>query len=127
MRELPPGPLVDGRYSVINRIGSGGMADVYCAEDRQLGRKVALKLLHQRFADDAQFVERFRREASSAAGLSHPNVVAVFDRGCWGGTFYIAVGDLEGRALQGIVRREGPLAPQGGIEDLVQVLLGARL
>ena len=60
--------IIDGRYRVITRLGSGGMADVYGAEDSQLGRRVALKVLHRRFAEDAQFVERFKREASSAAG-----------------------------------------------------------
>ena len=64
--------VVDERYKVLNRIGSGGMADVYCAEDLQLGRRVALKLLYRRFAEDAEFVERFRREASSAAGPPAP-------------------------------------------------------
>src|SRR5438132_2141718 len=126
MRELPPGTVVDGRYSIVNRIGSGGMADVYCAEDRQLGRKVALKLLHQRFADDAQFVERFRREASAAAGLSHPNVVSVYDRGSWDGTYYIAMEYLDGRSLKEVVRREGPLAPERAIEIVVQILRAAR-
>ncbi len=57
------------------------MADVFLAEDQQLGRKVALKLLHRRFAEDPGFVERFRREAQAAAGLQHPNVVSVYDRG----------------------------------------------
>ena len=88
--------IVDGRYRVVSRIGSGGMADVYCAEDLQLGRNVALKLLHDRFAADGEFVERFRREASSAAGLQHPNVVAVYDRGEWDGTSYIAMEHVRG-------------------------------
>ena len=65
----------------MSRLGSGGMADVFLAEDQQLGRKVALKLLHRRFAQDPDFVERFRREAQAAAGLQHPNVVSVYDRG----------------------------------------------
>ena len=59
--------IVDGRYRVLHRVGSGGMAEVYCAQDLQLGRKVALKILYRRFAEDGEFVERFRREASSAA------------------------------------------------------------
>ena len=85
------GTLIDGRYRVISRVGSGGMAEVYCAEDSQLGRRVAVKLLHERFAQDEEFVERFRREASSAASLSHANIVSVYDRGEWGGTYYIAM------------------------------------
>ena len=80
------------------------MADVYCAEDLQLGRQVALKLLHRRFAEDEEFVERFRREASSAAGLQHPNVVGVYDRGECDGTYYIAMEYLEGRSLKQLVR-----------------------
>ena len=72
--------VVDGRYKVLNRLGSGGMADVYCAQDLQLGRKVALKILYRRFAEDGEFVERFRREASSAAGLQHQHVVGGYDR-----------------------------------------------
>ena len=86
------------------------MADVWCAEDLQLGRKVALKLLHRRFAEDQDFVERFRREASAAAGLQHPNVVAVYDRGEWDGTYYIAMEYLEGETLKDLIVREAPLA-----------------
>ena len=81
MTEVADNTLVDGRYRIVRRLGSGGMADVYCAEDVHLGRDVALKVLHRRFAQDQEFVERFRREAKAAAGLQHPNVVGVFDRG----------------------------------------------
>ena len=70
-----------GGYTILDKIGAGGMADVYLAEDQDLGRKVALKLLNDRHANDEQFVERFRREAQNAAGLSHPNIVAIFERG----------------------------------------------
>ena len=114
--------LVDGRYRVVNRIGSGGMADVYCAEYQQLGRKVALKLLHERFAEDPEFVERFRREASAAAGLQHPNVVAVYDRGEWDDTYYIAMEFLPGRSVKQIVRDEGPVDPDRAIDITIGVL-----
>ena len=93
-------------------LGSGGMADVYCAEDQQLGRHVALKLLYRRFAEDAEFVERFRREASAAAGLQHPNIVGIYDRGEWDGTYYIAMEYLEGRTLKEIIRERGPAPPE---------------
>ena len=82
---LLPDQVVDGRYRMIERIGSGGMADVWQAHDTELGRDVAIKVLHENFARDTEFVERFRREASSAAGLQHPNVVSVYDRGAVGG------------------------------------------
>jgi serine/threonine-protein kinase len=78
---VEPDTIVDGRYRVISRLGSGGMADVYLAEDQLLGRLLAVKLLHYHFAEDQEFVERFKREASSAAALSHPNIVGIFDRG----------------------------------------------
>jgi beta-lactam-binding protein with PASTA domain/predicted Ser/Thr protein kinase len=126
VRELERGTLVDGRYRILNRIGSGGMADVYCAEDTQLGRRVALKLLHQRFADDREFVERFRREASSAAGLSHQHVVGVFDRGSWDGTYYIAMEYLEGRSLKQVILEEAPLHPERAIDVAIQILRAAR-
>ena len=118
--------VVDGRYRLVSRLGSGGMADVWCAEDLQLGRKVALKLLHARFAEDAQFVERFRREASSAAGLQHPNVVSVYDRGEWEGTYYIAMEYLEGRSLKEVVQQEAPLGPDRAIDLTTQILRAAR-
>ncbi len=123
---LTNGEIVDARYTVVKRIGSGGMADVYCAQDAQLGRRVALKVLHRRFASDTEFVERFRREASAAAGLQHPNVVQVFDRGELDGTYYIAMEFLEGRSLKQLVRDEGPLDPGRAIDITVQVLRAAR-
>ena len=87
------------------------MADVYLAEDQQLGRKVALKLLHRRFAEDPEFVERFRREAQAAAGLQHPNVVSVYDRGEFDGTYYIAMEYLPGRSLKELIRAGGAARP----------------
>jgi serine/threonine-protein kinase len=102
------------------------MADVYCASDEQLGRKVALKLLYQRFAEDQEFVERFRREASSAAGLQHPHVVSVFDRGEWDGNYYIAMEYLEGRPLKTLVQQEAPLDPVRAIDIVIQILGAAR-
>jgi eukaryotic-like serine/threonine-protein kinase len=118
--------IIDGRYKVLRRLGSGGMADVYAAEDQQLGRNVALKLLYRRFAEDVQFVERFRREASSAAGLQHPGIVAIFDRGEWDGTYYIAMEYIEGRTLKDIVRERGPAPPEAAIDIAVQILRAVR-
>ena len=124
--QITPGTLIDDRYRVVSRVGSGGMAEVYCADDVQLGRRVAVKLLHERFALDEEFVERFRREASSAASLSHANIVSVYDRGEWGGTYYIAMEYLDGRSLDSIVREEAPLPPDHAIELTEQVLRAAR-
>ena len=127
MTEVPDtSTIIDGRYRVLHRVGSGGMADVVCAEDLQLGRKVAIKLLHRRFAQDEEFVERFRREASSAAGLQHPHVVAVYDRGAWDDTYYIAMEYLEGRTLKKLVQEEAPLAAARAIDLTIQILRAAR-
>jgi beta-lactam-binding protein with PASTA domain len=123
---IESGTVIDGRYEVRSRIGTGGMADVYLAHDQLLGRQVAVKVLHHRFAEDQEFVERFRREASAAASLSHPNVVAIFDRGEWDGTYYIAMEYLPGRSLKAVVREDGPLDPVTAIDVVIQILQAAR-
>jgi eukaryotic-like serine/threonine-protein kinase len=124
MAEIREGSVVDGRYRVLSRLGSGGMADVWLAEDAHLQRRVALKVLHARFAQDREFVERFRREAEAAAGLQHPNVVAVFDRGDIDGTYYIAMQYLEGRSLKELIDRG--LRPEEAVGLIRQVLEAAR-
>ena len=124
MAEVTQGAVVDGRYTVLQRIGSGGMADVWLADDSHLQRQVALKVLHARFAQDREFVERFRREAEAAAGLQHPNVVAVFDRGEVDGTYYIAMQYLEGRSLKQVI--DAGLTPEQAAGLIRQVLEGAR-
>src|ERR1700742_53390 len=126
MADPAPNTMVDGRYRVMSRLGSGGMADVFLAEDQQLGRKVALKLLHHRFAQDPDFVERFRREAQAAAGLQHPNVVSVYDRGTFDDTYYIAMRYLPGRSLKQIIRQEAPMDPLRAIDITIQILKAAR-
>ncbi|NBQ43275.1 MAG: serine/threonine protein kinase, partial [Mycobacteriaceae bacterium] len=78
---IGPGSELNERYEIGHQLGSGGMATVYLAYDKVLDREVAVKVLSDRFAEDPAFVERFRREASAAAGLNHPNIVAVYDRG----------------------------------------------
>ena len=126
MADLPADTVIDGRYRVLQKIGAGGMADVYCAEDMHLGRKVAVKLLHSRFAQDQEFVERFRREASSAAGLQHPNVVGVYDRGDYEDTYYIAMEYCEGESLKQVIVREAPLDPARAIAITKQILVASR-
>jgi beta-lactam-binding protein with PASTA domain len=116
--------VFDGRYVIRRRLGSGGMADVYLAEDQELGRRVALKMLNDRHASDEQFVERFRREAQSAAGLNHPNIVSIFDRGHAEGTYYIAMEFLDGRTLKELLVRNGPTPVPIAI-DYARQILGA--
>ena len=125
MAEVADNTMVDSRYRILNRIGSGGMADVYRAEDTHLGRQVALKVLHRRFSADEGFVERFRREASSAASLQHPNVVNVFDRGEHDGTYYIAMEHLSGSTLKQLIDAEAPLDQERAIELCIQILKAA--
>ena len=120
---LEEGKTVDGRYALVRRIGSGGMADVWLARDTELGRDVALKVLHQNFARDREFVERFRLEASAAAGLQHPNVVAVYDRGSFEDTYYIAMEYVEGSPLRDLISRGLSIAE--AVEVTRQVLAAA--
>ena len=125
MTEIQAESMVDDRYRILSRIGSGGMADVYLAEDTQLGRRVALKMLHRRFAEDQNFVERFRREASAAASMQHPNIVSVFDRGQHDGTYYIAMEHLEGRTLKQLISEDAPLEQERAIDLAIQILAAA--
>ena len=108
--------MFGGRYAVIERVGSGGMAEVYRARDDLLGREVAIKVLHDRYSRDRAFVERFRREAQSAANLNHPNVVALYDYGADDDTYYIVMEFIEGRSLADVIDSEGPLLPERAAE-----------
>jgi serine/threonine-protein kinase len=122
--EVTEGSIVDKRYRVLRRIGSGGMADVWLAEDAHLQRQVALKVLHSRYLQDSDFVSRFQREAEHAAGLQHPNIVAVFDRGADEGVNYIAMRYVEGPTLKELIERG--LTPEQAAALVRQVLEGAR-
>src|SRR5688572_14321404 len=114
--------VFDGRYLVVRKLGTGGMATVYLAEDQELGRRVAIKTLDDRHAQDAQFVERFRREASSAAVLSHPNIVSVYDRGHVDGTYYIAMEYLEGKTLKELLVSRGATPVRVAVDYARQIL-----
>jgi serine/threonine-protein kinase len=120
------GTIFAGRYRLERKLGGGGMADVWLAEDQELGRKVAIKMLHDRYANDTQFVERFRREATHAAGLSHPNVVSIFDRGEAGGSYYIVMEYVEGRTLKELIVTRGPCPVPVAISYVRQVLAALR-
>jgi serine/threonine-protein kinase len=114
--------VFDGRYRVVRKLGTGGMANVYLAEDQELGRSVAIKMLDERHSQDEQFVERFRREAKNAAGLSHPNIVSIYDRGQAEGTYYIAMEYLEGRNLKELLITRGPTPLAVAIDYARQIL-----
>ena len=105
-----------GRYAVLERVGGGGMAEVYRARDDLLGREVAIKVLHEHFSKDRSFVERFRREAQSAANLNHPNVVSLYDYGADDDTYFIVMEYIDGRSLADIISAEGPLLPERAAE-----------
>jgi eukaryotic-like serine/threonine-protein kinase len=120
------GSLFDGRYQVLRKLGAGGMANVYLAEDQELGRRVAIKILNDRHANDEQFVERFRREAKNAAALSHPNIVSIYDRGEAEGTYYIAMEYLDGRSLKELIVGNGPAPVNVAIEYARQILSALR-
>ncbi len=121
---LESGLKIGERYTLRERLGSGGMADVWLADDATLGRRVALKFLHESFGEDAQFVERFRREATAAAGLQHPNIVGVYDRGEFEGRHFIAMEYVEGASLKDLINRG--LSVAESIEIVRQILAAAR-
>jgi serine/threonine-protein kinase len=113
---------LDGRYRPTRRIGGGGMADVYLAEDLVLGRLVAVKVLRRELALDARFVERFDTEARAAASLSHPNIVAIHDRGRSGEPWYIVMEYVSGETLKQRVRRGGALPCPEAVAIAVDIL-----
>jgi eukaryotic-like serine/threonine-protein kinase len=114
--------VVDTRYRAIELLGSGGMAEVYLAHDAVLDREVALKVLSRRYADDDEVIERFRSEARSAAALSHPNVVSIYDRGeTEDGTYYIVMEYVAGGTLNERILREGPFPPHTAAAVATQV------
>src|SRR6476469_7805425 len=120
------GTVFDGRYRVLRKLGTGGMANVYLAEDQELGRNVAIKILDDRHSNDDQFVERFRREAKNAAGLSHPNIVSIYDRGEAEGTYYIAMEFLDGSSLTELIVGRGPAPIPVAIDYARQILAALR-
>src|SRR5262249_52556947 len=119
------GDVFANRYEVEPDLAKGGMADVFVAYDRQLKRRVAVKVLFAEFARDPSFVERFRREAQNAASLNHPNIAAVYDWGQERGTYYIVMENVEGRSLRDIIRTEGPL-PAAAAARIASRLAAAR-
>ena len=115
------GELIAERYELEELVGTGGMSSVYRAHDRLLERHVALKVLHEQFTADGDYVERFRREARAVAQLSHPNIVTVIDRGEHEGRQFIVFEYVDGENLKALVGREGPLPVREAIELALQV------
>jgi serine/threonine-protein kinase len=114
---------IDGRYHVVERIASGGMGEVFRAHDAVLAREVAIKILHRSLAGDPAFVDRFRREARAAAGLAHPNIVAVYDWGAVDGIYYMVMEYVRGPSVRHLLNERGRLEPAQAIEVLRQALL----
>ena len=106
---MSAGDVIAGRYELVELIGRGGMSSVWRSHDRLLDRTVAIKLLHEQYTTDEEYVERFRREARSVAQLSHPNIVTVIDRGEEDGRQYIVFEYVEGENLKQVIERSGPL------------------
>lgn len=121
---IKEGVIISGRYEIMNRIGMGGMADVYKAMDRKLNRYVAVKVLKREFRDDETFVRKFQTEAQSAAGLLHPNIVNVYDVGEDHGLYYIVMELVEGITLKDYIEKKGSLTPKEVISIAIQVCAG---
>jgi eukaryotic-like serine/threonine-protein kinase len=108
--------VYNGRYEIVQHLARGGMAEVFLARDLLLDRPVAIKVLFPEFAADRSFVERFRREARSAANLNHPNIVSIYDWGEEEGTYFIVMEYVEGRTLRQMIREDGPVPPRRAAE-----------
>ena len=121
---LKEGIVLGERYQIISRVGSGGMADVYKAKDQKLDRLVAVKVLKPEFREDTNFVAKFGKEAQAAAGLSHPNVVNVFDVGEDRGLYYIVMELVEGITLKAYITRKGKLSVKEATSIAIQISLG---
>lgn len=121
---LKEGIILGERYEIISRIGSGGMADVYKAEDHKLNRKVAVKVMKPEFREDTSFVARFQKEAQAAARLSHPNVVNVYDVGEDRKMNYIVMELIEGITLKRYISKKGKLSVREATSIAIQVSLG---
>jgi beta-lactam-binding protein with PASTA domain/predicted Ser/Thr protein kinase len=115
------GEVFNQRYRLKEKLGSGGMAEVYLADDLLLNREVAVKVLHAQYASDPAFIQRFRQEAQSAANLNHPNIVNIYDWGNEGDLYYIVMEYVEGRDLKEILRSEGRLLPERAAEIAAEV------
>lgn len=118
------GMMIGERYEILERIGTGGMSDVYKAKDYKLNRFVAVKVLKQEFSENANFVSKFRVEAQAAAGLMHPNIVNVYDVGEEGGIYYIVMELVEGITLKKYIEKKARLSVKEAVSIAIQVSMG---
>ena len=118
------GMYINDRYEIIDKVGSGGMADVYKAKCHRLNRYVAIKVLKAEYSSDKNFVSKFRNEAQSAAGLSHPNIVNVYDVGEDNGLYYIVMELVEGITLKRFIERKGHLEIKEAVGISIQIAQG---
>lgn len=118
---LNPGSVLGDRYEIIEKIGSGGMAVVYRGKDKKLDRYVTIKVLREEFIGDEEFIERFRSEACSAARLSHPNIVRVYDVGEDGEINYIVMEYIHGDTLKTAIRKKAPFDSRSTINVAIQI------
>ena len=118
------GMLLNNRYQLLERLGSGGMSDVFRARDLMLERSVAIKILHETYSDDKDFQDRFRQEARAAANLSHPNIVTVHDFGFDHGQLFIVMEHIPGKDLKTLLRQRGRYSVEDAIPLMVQACAG---
>ena len=118
---IPNGTLLQNRYEILNKVGTGGMSDVYLAHDKALNRQVAVKVLKTEFAEDKTFVTKFRAEAQSAANLEHPNIVSIYDVGSEGALYYIVMEYVEGITLKTYISKKGRLSYNEALSIAIQV------
>ncbi|HHX13057.1 MAG TPA: Stk1 family PASTA domain-containing Ser/Thr kinase [Clostridiales bacterium] len=121
---LKSGMIISDRYEIVDKVGSGGMADVYKAKDQRLSRFVAIKVLKPEYSSDRSFVNKFRGEAQSAAGLSHPNIVNVYDVGEDSGLYYIVMELVEGITLKRFIEKKGKLEVKEAVGITIQIAQG---
>ena len=118
---LTVGKYIADRYEVLGKIGTGGMSNVYLAMDHILGRRVAIKVLKSEFAEDVNFVTKFRSEAQAAAGLEHANIVNIYDVGSENGMYYIVMEYVEGITLKGYIEKKRVLTYKEAVSIAIQV------
>ena len=121
---LENGMFLIDRYEILNKVGAGGMSDVYKAKDHILGRTVAIKVMKAEFSEDVNFVTKFRSEAQSAAGLEHPNIVNIYDVGSENGLHFIVMEYVEGITLKTYVEKKGQLSFKEATSIAIQVARG---